>query len=305
MGVMAPETLHSIDDRAIWRLVRRQRGVIARWQLLVHGITDDGIKHRVGRLIRIHRGVYAVGTTQLHPDAFLIAAVLAAGPGAALSHASAAAAWGVLDRSPVRHHVSVPAAARRHVTGLVLHRRTDLAMHTTTRRGIPITTPLLTLVDLAATLPDDDDIEAAVNEADGRDLMDPQRLRRRLDRHTGRPGVARLRRLLDRHTRTDTYLERRFLRLVRAARLREPLAQQLVLGHRTDFFWPALRLVVETDSLRYHRTPAQQAKDRRRDQDLTAAGYIPLRFTYAQVVDEPDRVERILRASAAAAPAAA
>jgi very-short-patch-repair endonuclease len=300
---MTVTTPQSIDDRAVWRLVRSQRGVVARWQLVAHGLTHHAIAHRVqrGRLIRIHRGVYAVGTVQLHPDAFLIAAVLAAGPGAALSHRSAAAKWGIVTRPPPRIELSVPADRTRRIDGLVLHRRTGLGTHTTTRHGIAITTPLLTLVDLAATLSNDDELEAAINEADGRDLIDPQRLRLTLERHTGRPGVARLRRVLDRHTRTDTYLERRFLRIARAAGLPEPLTQQLVCGHRVDFFWPELRLVVETDGLRYHRTPAQQARDRIRDQAHIAAGITPLRFTYAQVVDDPAYIVAILRATAARA----
>jgi very-short-patch-repair endonuclease len=302
---MAPEMLQSTttSTAAVWRLVRRQRSVVARWQLIELGYGEEAIRHRVrtGRLIRLYRGVYAVGTVQLHPDAFLIAAVLAAGRGAALSHRSAAAKWDIVNRAPRRIELSIPADRCVAIDGLVLHRRTGLAAHTTTRHGIAITTPLLTLVDLAATLPDDDDVEAAVNDADSRGLIDPQRLRNRLDRHTRRPGIARLRRLLDQHTRTDTYLERRFLRLSRAAGLPEPLTQQQIHGHRTDFFWPALRLVVETDSLTYHRTPAEQAKDRRRDQDLIAAGYTPLRFTHAQVTADPAHVQTVLEAAAAQA----
>jgi very-short-patch-repair endonuclease len=302
---MATTTLHSIDDRAIWRLVRRQRGVIARWQLLNHGLTPMGIKHRVrrGRLIRIHRGVYAVGTKQLHPDSFLIAAVLVAGPGAALSHASAAAAWGILDRSPVLHQVSVPATARRHVAGLTLHRRTDLATHTTTRRGIPITKPVLTLIDLAATLRDDDDVDEAIDAADRLNLIDPERLLRALDRHPGRPGTARLRRLLTHHTRVDSRLERRFLTLIRSAGLPKPQSQRARNGHRTDFLWPEQGVVVEVDSLTYHRTAAKQAKDIHRDNDHVMNGLAVLRFSHAQIRDEPDYVMETLTATLASAAA--
>jgi very-short-patch-repair endonuclease len=103
--------------------------------------------------------------------------------------------------------------------------------------------------------------------------------------------------VLDHHTRADTYLERRFLRLVRAAGLPEPLTQQgLVDRYRVDFLWPEQNVVVETDSLTYHRTAATQAKDIRRDQDLLTAGYTVLRFTHTQVTTDPERVTTVLRA---------
>jgi very-short-patch-repair endonuclease len=94
---------------------------------------------------------------------------------------------------------------------------------------------------------------------------------------------------------TDSELERRFLRLVRSAGLPTPQTGRLVSGFRVDFFWPALGLVVETDGLRYHRTPAEQTRDRLRDQAHTAAGLVPLRFTHAQIRFEPDYVVEILR----------
>ena len=82
---------------------------------------------------------------------------------------------------------------------------------------------------------------------------------------------------------TDSELERRFLGLVREAGLPMPLTRQRLNGFRVDFVWPDLGLVVETDGLRYHRTAAQQARDRQRDQAHPAAGLTPLRFTHAQV----------------------
>jgi very-short-patch-repair endonuclease len=110
--------------------------------------------------------------------------------------------------------------------------------------------------------------------------------------------VAALRELLDRHdiTLTDSELERRFLPIARRAGLPPPLTQQDVNGFRVDFYWPELGLVVETDGLRYHRTPAQQAKDRHRDQAHAAAGLTALRFTHGQVVREAEYVEETLAA---------
>jgi hypothetical protein len=117
-------------------------------------------------------------------------------------------------------------------------------------------------------------LEAAVNEADKLDRIDPVRLREALEKMRGEHGVGALIRLLDRRTfrLTESELERRFLRLVRDAGLPPPQTGVWLNGFRVDFFWPELDLVVETDGLRYHRTPAQQTRDRRRDQVHTAAG---------------------------------
>jgi predicted transcriptional regulator of viral defense system len=175
-----------------------------------------------------------------------------------LSHTGAGALWRITDPRPGRLHVSVPQSAPRSGDGLIIHRRPSITAHTTTRHGIRVTTPALTLIDLA-TLLADDELEAAVNAADNRDVIDPETLRRRLDRFPGQRGVARLRRLLDHHTRADSPLERRFLRLVRAAGFPEPLTQQwLVDQYRVDFLWPDHDLVIETDSLTYYRTAATQ-----------------------------------------------
>jgi very-short-patch-repair endonuclease len=277
----------------VWRLVRRQHGLIARRQLLELGFTNEAIDHRVrsGRLHRIRRGVYAVGRSDLTFHGFLIAGVLAAGPDAVLSHTSAGVLWRIVDPKPGPLHVSTP--TDRRPADLVIHRRPWITDHTTHRHNIRVTNPTLTLIDLA-TLLIDDELEAAVNTADRRNVIDPETLRRGLDRFGGQRGVARLRRLLDHHTRTDSHLERRFLRLVRRSGLPEPLTQQVVRGHRVDFLWPDLLLIVETDGLTYHRTAAQQAKDRARDHDLFTAGYTVLRFTHAQVITDPDHVVRIL-----------
>jgi very-short-patch-repair endonuclease len=178
-----------------------------------------------------------------------------------------------------------------------VHRRRGLAADVTRRRGIPITTPIRTLIDLATRLRTKE-LEAAVNAADKLDLTDPESLRYALEERRGQRGVAALRRLLDRHTfsLTDSELERLFLPIARRAGLPEPLTQHRVNGFRVDFYWPALGLVVETDGLRYHRTPAERARDRRRDQTHTAAGLTPLRFTHAQIRWEAVQVERTLTA---------
>jgi very-short-patch-repair endonuclease len=167
------------------------------------------------------------------------------------------------------------------------------------RDGIPVTCPIRTLLDLAGML-SRSSLERAVNEADRLDLIDPEALLASLDRYRGQRGVARLRTLLDRRTfrLTDSELERRFLRIGTEAGLPMPETGSHLNGFRVDFFWPELGLVVETDGLRYHRTPAQQARDRLRDQAHLAAGLAPLRFTHAQVRFEAGHVRSTLRAVA-------
>lgn len=225
-----------------------------------------------------------------------MAAVLSGGREAALSHASAAALWEIRSEPRGVIEVSAPAHVSRRRPGIRLHRRTLFSAADVTRRhGIPVTTPACTLVDLASRL-SDRELEAAVNETDKRGLINPEALRRALDPMRGRPGVATLRKLLDRRTftLTDSELERRFLPLAREAGLDPPQTGHWVNGFKVDFYWPELGLVVETDGLRYHRTAAEQARDRLRDQIHTAGGLTPLRFTHAQVVFEPDHVRSTL-----------
>jgi very-short-patch-repair endonuclease len=167
----------------------------------------------------------------------------------------------------------------------------------TTRHGIPVTTPICTLIDIATRLPPTQ-LEAAISDADKRDLANPEALRTALEQFPGRRGTARLRQVLHRRTfaLTDSELERRFLPIARTAGLPVPQTGQQLNCFKVDFHWPDLGLVVETDGLRYHRTPVQQTRDRVRDQAHTAAGLTCLRFTHAQVRYEPDHVRATLEA---------
>jgi very-short-patch-repair endonuclease len=287
--------------------VRKQHGVVTRAQLLEFGFGRRAIDRRIssGRLHPVLRGVYAVGRPELTRQGVWMAAVLRCGPGAALSHESAAALWGIRPERRREVEVSVRAKRRPSVTGLVVHRRACLEADRVTRHlGIPVTTPSVTLVDLAARLRRGE-LEAAISEADKLDLVDPEQLRAGLAELAGWPGVAALRQTLDRRTLalTDSELERRFLPLARRAGLPKPRTRTHVNGFKVDFYWPGIGLVVETDGLRYHRTPVQQARDQRRDQAHTAAGLTTLRFTHAQVTYEPDHVELTLAAVAARLPA--
>lgn len=285
-----------------WSLARRQHGVITRRQLLELGFTSKAIEHRLaaGRLHRAYWGVYAVGRPQVSRKGGWMAAALASGPGTVLNHESAAALWGLPDRERGRIRLAVPRSRSPRNPGLVVHRRHNgVFADATTCDGIPVTSVVRTLIDLA-TRSTMAEIETLVNQADRLDLVHPEPLRRALEPLAGEPGAPILRRTLDRRTftLTDSELERRFLPIARRAGLPKPETQVHLNGYRVDFYWRDLRLVVETDGLRYHRTAAQQARDRLRDQAHMAAGDQSLRFTHAQIRYEPGAVERTMAAVA-------
>lgn len=283
---------------AAWALAERQHDLVKREQLPAIGLSRHAIEHRLktGRLHVVHRGVYAVGRRRLTRLGEYMAAVLACGAGAALSHESAAALWQIRpDRSgPIE--VSV-AGSLRVAPGIVVHQQTRRAIRL--RHHIPVASLADALVDIADRLTRDE-LEAAISEADIRSLITPEQLRRNLDGMPSRPGVRVLRRTLDKRTFrvTRSKLERHFLAIIRRAGLSMPLTRVRVNGYEVDFYWPELGLVVETDGLTYHRTPAQQAADRLRDQTHIAAGLTPLRFTHHQVIHEPEHVQAILVAVA-------
>ena len=168
------------------------------------------------------------------------------------------------------------------------------------RDHIPVTGPVRTLVDLATELTPRS-LERAVNEADKSGLLTYDELLVALMGFAGEPGVRPLRRLLDRHTfrLSDSDLEVLFRPIAESAGLPPPLTKAWLNGFEVDFFWPDLGLVVETDSLRYHRTPSAQARDRLRDQTQTAAGLTPLRFTHWQVKHERAHVRNVLKRTVA------
>jgi very-short-patch-repair endonuclease len=288
--------------RAAWALARSQHGAIALFQLSALGYTRRAIEHRlaIGRLHPVYRGVYAIGRPDVNRKGRWMAALLACRLEAVLSHHSAAALWGIRADGGAPPHVTTSRAHDHRQPGIVAHRSRTLGDEDVTRReDIPLTTPLRTLVDLGTQLPFHA-LEAAINEADKLDLIDPVALRAALDERKGQRGVRPLRDILDRgeFVLTDSELERRFLPIARRAGLAKPLTQRWVNGCRVDFYWPDLGLVVETDGLRYHRTPSQQTKDRVRDQAHVAAGLTPLRFTHWQVRYDPTHVERTLQSAA-------
>lgn len=310
---MTPKSVR-VRSAGIWELQERQHGVVTRGQLLEAGLSGDAIRHRLdrGRLHRLLPGVYAVGRPGVTTKGRWMGAVLACGSKSLLSHRSAAALCGLIRPRPGPVEVVIPAHLAKRYQGIRAYRRAsseadrsgepaDLRDHSDLLRwrlvdDIPVTAPAVILVDLASCIPTGQ-LEAAINEADHLDLIDPEALRGALDALPRRPGARRLRVLLDTttHALTTTVLEQRFLPLAREAGLPTPETQARPRGHRVDFLWPDLGLVVETDSLRYHRTAFKQAGDKRRDNEHVAAGLVTLRFTHGQVSYEPGYVRAQLR----------
>jgi Transcriptional regulator, AbiEi antitoxin/AbiEi antitoxin C-terminal domain len=212
-------------DRLIAALAQRQHGVVGRRQLLELGLGRRAIGHRLasGRLHRLHRGVYAVGHRVLSREATWMAAVLATGPGAVLSHRSAAALWGIRDSASARVDVTIPRWSRARA-GIRTYQALLAADEVTVRRGVPVTTPPRTLLDLAAVI--GGRVERAVEESEMLRLTDALSLEDLVVRHRGRRGVSVIRQILDAGrigaTITRSELEARFLAFVDAERLPRP-----------------------------------------------------------------------------------
>lgn len=282
-------------------LAARQHGVVTRRQLLDAGLTSRMVQARAagGRLIPLHRGVYAVGHAQLRREGRWLAAVLAVGPGAALSHRSAAALHGIRESDGA---VDVTTKRCVRTRGVVVHHTTTLdTSDVTTRSGIPATTVARTLVDLSTILPADR-VAKLLRETDRLGRLDAPALREALERTSGRGGRGprALRAALTEHTRlakslTLSELEDRFLALLDANELPRPLTNHLIEGMKVDAAWLRERLVVELDSWAFHADRGAFQEDRERDVRLARAGFTAVRFTYAHVTGRPAWVAETVR----------
>ncbi|MEA2330405.1 MAG: hypothetical protein QOH58_543 [Thermoleophilaceae bacterium] len=273
--------------------------MVALSQLRALGLSKSGVAERAkaGRLHRIHRGVYAVGHPRLTKPGRWMAAVLACGPRAVLSHRSAAGLWGLRPDNRPNTDVSLPLPSARPRAGLDVHATTTLRPEdTTSRDGIPCTTVARTLLDLADVVPPRT-VERAVEQAEMLRLFDMRAVEEILTHANGRRGAAVLRNVLadlnDDPGLTANDLEDRFLELCRAAGLPRPKVNQwLELDDgppiRADFLWRRERLIVETDGWDSHGTRQGFERDRLRDQRAQLAGWRVLRFTRRQVLREPD-----------------
>jgi very-short-patch-repair endonuclease len=267
------------------------------------GFTERAVHNRVDRggLQPLYRGVYAAGHRALTVHGRWLAAVLACGPDAVLSHRSAAALWDL--RPTTRPIIDVTAPRTRHRRpGIDLHHARCLEpQQRTEHRRIPTTTVARTLVDLAGVL-DNRGIERAWQRAEMLDILDVAAVRGVLGTGHGRRGAGRLKALLlddavEVITRSE--LEERFIALCRAASLPLPEVNTRIDANGTtyevDFLWRDRRLVAETDGWGPHRTRAAFESDRRRDADLLIAGFRVVRFTWRQITREPVAVATTLR----------
>jgi Transcriptional regulator, AbiEi antitoxin/Protein of unknown function (DUF559) len=291
-------------DAALARLAARQHGVVSLVQLLGLGLSASAVRNRVrrGRLHRVHRGVYTVGHSLLSREGRYMAAVLACGPGAVLSHRSAAELLGL--RRTERSRVDVTARVRRRRPGIDAHKSAGLAAEDITSvLGVPCTTTSRTLLDLAEVL-DERGLQRAIERAEHLRLFDLRSLERALARADGRVRAGRLRSVLGRGFRRSTLtrndLEERFLLLCRAAGAPEPEVNAWIPlgdgdGAEADFLWRGRRLAIETDGNETHGTRQAFEADRLRDQRLAIAGFQVIRFTWRQVEDDPDAVVATLR----------
>ena len=282
-------------DVAAAVIAAQQHGAIAHRQLIAIGLSPPAIQRRVraGRLHRIHQGVYAVGHKRLTQRGRWMAAVLAAGDDAALSHRSAAALWQVLPpRGPV--HVTTPRDLRGR-DGIRFHSSRLQFDEVTEHDGIPVTTVARTLIDIAATEPSR--FERAFNEAEFRRLHDQTGLQVLLSRSPARSGAATVRRILKSASQgvTRDELEDRFQALLEAHDLPLPARNadlELAPGRwiRVDCLWRDARLVVELDGRAAHETSSRFDSDRERDRLLTLAGWTVVRVTWNHLTTAPERL---------------
>jgi hypothetical protein len=275
-------------DQRLATIAGRQYGVVSRAQLYEMGFDNPAVERRIasGRLHRLHRAVYAVGHTIVPPRGLWLAAVLACGEGAVLSHRSAAAHLGIRPSAAARVDVTVPRTSGVRSTAAIVVHRSRRPAESLTRDGIPVTTAGRTLADLATALPRRA-LEKACEAAEALELdveIDPSH-----------PGAKRLAEI-DPGVMTRSPLEDEFLELCDRFGIPRPLVNATVAGFEVDFCWPEQRLIVETDGRR-HLTRAAFERDRARDALMTAAGCRVMRFTTRQVRGDPATVAaRVLSA---------
>jgi very-short-patch-repair endonuclease len=286
-------------------LARRQYGVVSRQQLLERGWTKEEIDWRIrnGRLQQVHAGVYSLGPRQLLPrQGRWMAAVLASGPDAVLSHWSAAALWLIRPNSRSRIEVTVPHRSRsskavyRHISHVPTDERSE-------KEGIPATSVHRTIFDLASTA-SVDEVIAMIKEAEYLNLWDRLSLWDLLERYPAKRGSRNLRFALQRITEEPTgrkrsRLEERFAPFLRRYRLPLPRFNDwIVLGskrYRADCHWPDTRLIVELDGWEGHSSRSAFQDDRARDRGLKVAGYSVIHLTWNQLDDEREAIASDLR----------
>jgi len=294
------------DDRWLAGLAERQYGVVGRWQLLEAGWSSGAIEKRTrsGRLHPLYAGVYRVGHGVISRQGGWMAALLATGPDAVLSHWSAAALWMIRPNSRSVIDVTTPHKSRTW-DGIRRHHKALPADEVTVEEGLPVTGPCRTAFDLAATEPLDL-VENLIREMEFRQLWDRLSLPDLIERYPGRRGVRKLRLALERLEedpagRKRSPLEERFSPFLRRHRLSLPRYNDWILlpngkRYQVDCHWPGTNQIVELDGWQGHSTKSAFRDDRARDRRLTAAGYTVTHITWNQLDDEPEAIAADLRA---------
>jgi very-short-patch-repair endonuclease len=291
-------------DASVAELADRQHGVVSRAQLVGLGLGRGAILHRLERkrLHPVHRGIYAVGRRRLSRAGVRMAAVLACGDGAVLSHRSAAVHWGIYRPDPSLTDVTASGRVGRR-EGIRAHKALLPADEITEVDGIPVTTVARTLLDLAAIL-NRHQLERAIEQAEALRLSDATPLVALVTRYPGRRGTAVLKAIIGAENRTAgmtrSELEERFLRFLAERELPLPRTNVwLQIGEdwiEVDCVWPEQRVVAELDSWTYHGTRAAFRRDRARDRRLKVAGWQPIRITSWDIGEQPHALEAELRA---------
>lgn len=294
------DVLATRRDTVLAYFAERRFGVVARWQLVEAGLTRGVIARLLTsrRLVRIYDEVYAIGHRQLRPEGHRLAAVLAGGPGAVLSHRSSAEALGLLADRRTRADITLPPghARGRRQAGLVVHRSRLAEADRTEVDGIPCTSVARTLVDIAGSGPRRH-IERAVDQALVIQVYDQGAID---EIRPPRRGVGVLRRVLEqRHPDSHlarSELERRALKRLDATGIPRPEVNVWLAdpSAEVDLLWPDEGLCVELDGRRYHAH--RRAQDRARDARVEATGRQVLRFGWGDVTSGPfpDDVRRAL-----------
>lgn len=296
-------------EEAVVALGVAQHCVFSLDQLRGLGLSGGAVRKRAqrSRLHRIHRNVYSLVPRELLTRrGHWMAAVLACGPGAVLSHRTAAALHGLRDTQRANIEVTIPGRSRRQRAGIDIHTTKCLApQDVTIVDHIPCTSVARTKLDLAEVV-NRRALERAFDESESLELFDLRAIEDQLARHPTRPGAAIVRRVLNEHyvgsTLTESQLEEAFYAVCDSYGLPKPEVNRWIdLGDRGpmirgDFVWVPQRVIVETDGHRYHGTAQARERDPRRDQRAILAGWQPVRTTWRQVFRRPQELGSMLAA---------